>query len=767
MKRFIPLRAAFTILMSILIVGWLNFSVRSDPPEKPPFDVGDKVEMEWGDKTVQGQIMAVQPGGMLKVICNIRGRDITLMVPPENLRKLDKDAPVATKDKKGEPGKKETANPGATKKDSAASNPVAGSKSRSWTDITGKHRIEAAFVEIKDGKAVLKKADGSTVGIPLDKLSAADRKAAEKLAEELAADNPFTPADDNPFTPAEPAAENPFTPADDDAGTKEQAPATPANWSHVKQITINRSASGKITPDAIEGEALGKPRSIAFNVGGAIASATSGNLMHSLVFDRARGQLIVGTGSYSENSAIQLNFCDLKAGKWLRAVEFQTAALPADVSPDGSLVACSLGMTSGFDPFKTSRTVEVWKLGQKPALVAGWKAERIPGADFLPGQIVRFISSEQVLTFSPLSGTVTLWKIKGAEAVYSLQAEPRCFPVLSANRKQLAVMTLLGPAVLEAATGRTLAVLASEPDFNAGFAFRADGRQLACLSINRLRIWDLEKKSVVQDISLSRELPADTLAWIDDDHLLAGGAHLIEISKRIELWQYQFDGNGAATIIDGQLCYALPTSDAGRQMGTFFVPLPHSQAVATAKDLTADQLTVLKPGMDVSLDVRLNGAPDEVKTVTDALTAQLKANQMKVVATGAAVTIELAVDQGQTTTETYESDVAKPRTPGGNIWDINKQQETVNLTNQTARVTIKQNGKTIWERSGQFNTFAPPVVWHAEGETVQQALDKKQPSPLQFFQGVLLPKNVARPGEKGAYGASRLTAQGIAPVNGN
>jgi thiol-disulfide isomerase/thioredoxin len=53
--------------------------------------------------------------------------------------------------------------------------PGAGSQTRTWSDTTGKFSIEAEFVEVKAGKAVLKKADGSEVEVPLTKLSQADR----------------------------------------------------------------------------------------------------------------------------------------------------------------------------------------------------------------------------------------------------------------------------------------------------------------------------------------------------------------------------------------------------------------------------------------------------------------------------------------------------------------------------------------------------------------------------------------------------------------
>ena len=51
-------------------------------------------------------------------------------------------------------------------------------ETRTWSDKTGKFKIEADFIELKDGKVALKKADGKRVEIPVDKLSEEDKKVA-------------------------------------------------------------------------------------------------------------------------------------------------------------------------------------------------------------------------------------------------------------------------------------------------------------------------------------------------------------------------------------------------------------------------------------------------------------------------------------------------------------------------------------------------------------------------------------------------------------
>lgn len=63
---------------------------------------------------------------------------------------------------------------------------------RTWTDKTGKFKIEASFLAIKDDKLRLKSADNKTIEVPLAALSEKDADLAERFQKESeAAANPF------------------------------------------------------------------------------------------------------------------------------------------------------------------------------------------------------------------------------------------------------------------------------------------------------------------------------------------------------------------------------------------------------------------------------------------------------------------------------------------------------------------------------------------------------------------------------------------------
>jgi len=46
---------------------------------------------------------------------------------------------------------------------------------RTWTDNTGKYRIEAEFVDFADGTVTLRKTNGKTITLPVERLSWPDR----------------------------------------------------------------------------------------------------------------------------------------------------------------------------------------------------------------------------------------------------------------------------------------------------------------------------------------------------------------------------------------------------------------------------------------------------------------------------------------------------------------------------------------------------------------------------------------------------------------
>ena len=71
---------------------------------------------------------------------------------------------------------------------------------RTWTDITGKHKTEATFLDLKDGTVLLKKMDGAIIAVPLERLSDVDQDYVRHRASHTA-DNKLPAAPSSTPTP--------------------------------------------------------------------------------------------------------------------------------------------------------------------------------------------------------------------------------------------------------------------------------------------------------------------------------------------------------------------------------------------------------------------------------------------------------------------------------------------------------------------------------------------------------------------------------------
>lgn len=81
-------------------------------------------------------------------------------------------------------------------------------ETRTWTDSTGKFKIQAEFVSEQNGNVTLRQTDGSEVEIPVNKLSKPDQDYLKTQR-----DNPFQPKTASPFQPRTMPAGGGGTPA--------------------------------------------------------------------------------------------------------------------------------------------------------------------------------------------------------------------------------------------------------------------------------------------------------------------------------------------------------------------------------------------------------------------------------------------------------------------------------------------------------------------------------------------------------------------------
>ncbi len=94
---------------------------------------------------------------------------------------------------------------------------------REWTDDTGKFRVEAELVAVRNGKVILEKADGTLLNIPIERLSATDREFLKSSGTPVPV--PTAPKPANDTTAATPSLQpaTPVSAADSDLAQKAHA----------------------------------------------------------------------------------------------------------------------------------------------------------------------------------------------------------------------------------------------------------------------------------------------------------------------------------------------------------------------------------------------------------------------------------------------------------------------------------------------------------------------------------------------------------------
>ena len=284
------LAAQSAALLALAVTLLASAAAQAGPhPVRSPFHVGQKVEFDWGGKTIQGEVVAIDRlSGWVDVRYEENGQKQTMKRPPTWVRAVKKETP----------GKAAGA-----KKEQGGEKPEA--ELREWTDVTGTHKIKGRFVKLADGKVTLEKEDGGSVHIQVTKLCEADQKLAAKLAGS---------ASDDPFVADKPSGgeEEPDKASSADSG----------DWSRVRSVQINLSAENAIHADAAAWEKMSPPRPILLPTPNQDAERNYFfESLSGMFLNRSRQLLIVASLNQAPGKHLgaRLAACDLTTAKSLGA----------------------------------------------------------------------------------------------------------------------------------------------------------------------------------------------------------------------------------------------------------------------------------------------------------------------------------------------------------------------------------------------------------------------------------------------------------------
>jgi hypothetical protein len=775
--------------MRVVLAGLLALSLGavSVGAEHPKFLRGQKVQVKFGAETYKGEVVRVMPNGWVMVkYADWAGNVRTQPYPPDLIQRVAKTSKAAK-----------------TGQASAGDRSSRKSSIRTWTDKSGKFTIRARFLEISDGNVRLEQADGKTVAIPLEQLSDADRKEAQDAAK--------TPGG-SPFK-----AEENSGPAEDQSEDKSEV--LPADWSDVKSLMLEPVGPWTLKADPAAPLTL-EPKAIAFTGTKKVDRRHESELIKAdaIFLNRKRSEALVFASdrfqqAWSTDVPPVVHRVDLAKGKTFAPIVIKGSGKILDVDPAGRRVAMTSQQSApsarSFPAVRTPYQVQVWELDNKAAkLVSAWDPAGDDEQHVLSDQptFARFIDADHLLTVNFWSKLV-LWEVSTRRALYTLHLNGHSAFTLSPNGKYLAAAVKEGIGILDPLTGQTLGLLKCDFLYQPLLSFQPDGKRLAASLQGHVRVWDFEKAELYRDVFFPESGLAASIDWVADGYVLVGGSKLVDLERRIVLWEYQvpFFGNQIERNcgeLGGVLWY---TAGNFQAEGVIGVKLPHPDALAKAASLKAEDLLVLKPGSRVKLTVKISESvvarkddadqsgeqrkqdkikgDDEDPAASDATKAppkktaeqiaaerkkaaeQRAADEKKITATLTAQLLRLGMVIDPSSPLVLAATIETGKTEEKNYREFghfNDDPKKVNVTEHIARLRLLEGSDVYWESS--LRSAVGRFVHHQVDQSPQDAVDQLASQCVFFFSIVELPQYLARPGHGGAYGASVLSDAGITNV---
>jgi hypothetical protein len=599
---------------------------------------------------------------------------------------------------------------------------VAGGVPRTWTDSTGKFKIEARFVAQDKGKVTLEGKDGKRFEIEVTKLSAEDQKHLAELARKTS-DDPFKAVG--------------------------SAKSITPDWSGSRLVDLVAAS-----PDW---KVAAKPAvEVAFKAA-PVALPARQNFFegcNALVVNPLSRRALVGyQWTFSTPKAnSRMLLCDLENGKVLSELKMDGLVTPLAIDDDGSR-----GLFKRTADKKDH--LEIWSL----AAAANEKTLEFiptdPKGTALDIRWAVFLDKKRLLTASYDRGVVVLWELPSLRPIYHAMIQGASVPGLSHDRKLLAFTTGQQVGILDVDAGKVLAMRPATFTPWASLAFSPGGKWLACATNNRILVWDLTSGQQHREIFVNPTDVWGNIAWPNDKMMLVGGKSLLDLDLAYRFWEFKdqnqvqvFGTQGWFVTHDQKSGAVIPAS----------VPSP---AVLEAFEKAGPDI-VLKPGAAVKLDV--NSLPDEAERtkVAKALEEQLLKKGCKISA-DAPLELIASADLGKMIELNFV-----PATPGGNKGfkfgpkgkgtqpklPPGTKVRTVKLQEHFARLKFVAQGKTVWESSADN---VPKSVQLEEGETLEQRMQKLDRPNYAFYQTVDLPRLLHRDKGAGPLGTSQVSVSGV------
>jgi hypothetical protein len=369
------------------------------------------------------------------------------------------------------------------------------------------------------------------------------------------------------------------------------------------------------------------------------------------------------------------------------------------------------------------------------------------GNSWYPATVLKREGTRVQVHYEGLSSDFDEWV--GPDRIREAAVSPVKPAALSPGRKYLAISGNQSLAVFEALTGKMLAALPLEGHLSPQLVFRPDGKQIAAVYFGRVRVWDFETGKPVHDVILPPGSSRREVDWVADDYMLLNSQYLLDLPRRVILWEYTSapGGRSGGAAHAGRYWYI--TAGLNPRVKTLASTiLPDAAAKKVAAGLDPEKLLAVKPGASVSLEVNIDFPGDARERVVKALEAKLKANGVRI-AEGQPIKLTATTAPGESRQMQYHR------------FGRMGAAETITVNEQKLRIAFEMDGQPLWENVSTVG--APMMLSLKKDQSIDQAIAESKANAWHFFERVDIPKHVPRLPEKLAYGTSMLTARGPQP----
>lgn len=623
---------------------------------------------------------------------------------------------------------------------------------RNWTDSSGKFSVVATLLEFDGTNVKIKKQDGRTLTLAIDKLSEEDQSFLENWQSSL---NPFAGGDVEEHSVGTHAVgiHSVGTEVEPLKTDKQQSVQLPLpeklDIARVNTVIFKvDSNQWSLSPDPLPSRFEKKNKSISLPFGNLKSDQRlfTFPLCFSInplgkVFTTVQG----GRFSGERDSVVFVS--DTATGQSISLKRSEVSLYPLDISPSGKRILLRCGNREGGIKSDSSR-VEFYEISASGELefiggFAPFGQVEAPSRHSLDVQSAYWIDEEHVLFCSPAKTLLLMNIVRGQPVWTSNETGFMVHPLtLTPGKKYIAYPTSTGILMIESLTGDVVGAFEDTKTLGhvSNLAFSPDGTRLCCWFLDVLTVWDVTTGKRLESMTV---LGTGQPYWIDDQYIFASGI-LIDMKRKVPIWNYGQISALDNLMVFGGYVWQIDSGKTGCSLVNHLIP--HQEALAIAQK--ADPcIYLLTEGSDVT--IKLDRSVREKRSEIE------KAIREKCVEKGWNVTgnssnvLTLKVIEGEEEKITYQ--------PMFRVLSNEKPKE-VTFRPNTMHIQLDLDGKKSW--SNARTCFPPPsIISDKEEKKTEQEIVKEYTKPdYDWFLQVSIPNHIF---DEKALGTSKMTPRGL------